>query len=227
VPAVRRRPDLLPGPGRKRRMMSETDAVTFLAVSREVFAPLYPYYAARFLEQSGLRAGRCLDVGCGGGDLGLAVVGQSACRAVLFDQSPVMIRAARERAATVGLSDRITVLAGDVHALPLGNGCIDLVVSRGSVMFWNDLPKAFAELYRVLAPGGLAICGGGLGPPEIREPIRREMARRDPRWRDGIPPPRPGTDPDRHAAALRVAGILDSTITREDTGHWIVFRKPV
>lgn len=206
-------------------MMSEADAAAFLAVSREVFAPLYPYYAARFLEQSGIRAGRCLDVGCGGGDLGLAVIGQSACRVLLFDRAPVMVRAARERAAAAGLSERVTVLTGDVHALPLAAGSIDLVVSRGSVMFWEDLPRAFAELYRVLAPGGMAICGGGLGSPEIREAICREMALRDARWRDGVPSPRPGTDPDRHAVALRVAGIPDWDITREETGHWIVLRK--
>jgi len=227
VPVVRHGTDLLPGPGRRRRMMSDADAVSFLAVSREVFAPLYPYYAARFLADWGRDHGRCLDIGCGGGDLGLAVLGQSACRCVLVDRAPVMVRAAREHAALVGLADRVTVLAGDVHALPLGDGCIDLVVSRGSLMFWEDLPRAFAELYRVLAPGGLAVCGGGLGPPEIREGICREMALRDARWRNGVPAPRPGTDPDRHAGALRAAGIPDWDITREDTGHWIVLRKPV
>jgi len=46
LPVMRHGTDLLPGPGRRRRMMSEADAVSFLAVSREVFAPLYPYYAA-------------------------------------------------------------------------------------------------------------------------------------------------------------------------------------
>jgi SAM-dependent methyltransferase len=206
-------------------MMSEAEAATFLAVSREVFAPLYPYYAARFLKQSGVTCGCCLDVGCGGGDLGLAVVGQSACAAVLLDRSPVMVRASRERAVAAGLTDRVAVLAGDVQALPLRDGGIDLIVSRGSLMFWDDLPRAFGELYRVLAPGGTAICGGGLGPPEIREAIRRAMARRDPRWRNGIPPPRPGTDPDRHARALRAAGIVDYDIIREDTGHWVVIHK--
>ena len=207
-------------------MKSEAEVASFLEVSREVFAPLYPYYAAQFLELAGRNQGCCLDIGCGGGDLGIAVAGQSAFGLVLVDREPVMVRAARQRAEAAGLAGRATVTVGDVHALPLGEGRVDLVVSRGSLMFWEDLPRAFGELYRVLAPGGLAICGGGLGPPEIRETIRLAMAERDPRWCDGIPPPRPGTDPDRHAKALADAGITDYAITREDTGHWIVIRKP-
>lgn len=207
-------------------MMSKADVASFLAVSREVFAPLYPYYAAQFLELAGRRRGRCLDIGCGGGDLGIAVAGQSAYGLVLVDREPAMIRAARERAEAAGLGGRARVTVGDVHALPLRAGCVDLIVSRGSLMFWDDLPRAFAELHRVLAPGGLAICGGGLGPPDIRESIRQAMAERDPRWRDGIPAPRPGTDPDRHVKALAAAGITDYAITREDTGHWVVIRRP-
>lgn len=202
-------------------MKTETDVATFLAISREVFAPIYPYYAARFLEQTGIRTGVCLDLGCGGGDLGLAVAGQSDLRAVLYDKSDGMLRGAGENAANRGLADRCALVAGDVHALPFADGFADLVVSRGSLMFWDDLPRAFAEVGRVLAPGGRAILGGGLGPPEVRETICKEMARRDPRWSQGIPPPRPGTDPDRHAVALRAAGIDHFTITREDTGHWI------
>jgi ubiquinone/menaquinone biosynthesis C-methylase UbiE len=206
-------------------MMSESDIAGFLAISREVFAPLYPYYAAMFLERSGLADGRCLDVGCGGGALGLAVAERCPCRLVLLDQAPAMLRAAAASAAERGLAHRAWTLAGDVQALPLGDASLDLVVSRGSVMFWQDLPRAFAEIDRVLAPGGRAYLGGGLGPPETRRAICREMAKRDARWsEDAPPPPRPGTDPDRHARALHAAGIADFTITREDTGHWIEIR---
>ena len=202
--------------------MSETDAAGFLAISREVFAPVYPYYAARFVEDSGIRTGRCLDLGCGNGSLGLAVAERSKLSLILLDRSPVMIRAAGEHAAERGLADRTVAVTGDVQALPLTDGCVDLVVSRGSLMFWQDLPRAFAAIYRVLSPRGRAYLGGGLGSPEMRRNICREMAKRDARWTpDSPPPPRPGTDPDRHAAALRSAGITTFFITREDAGHWI------
>lgn len=205
--------------------MTDGDAAGFLAVSREVFAPLYPYYAKQFVEQSGIGAGRCLDLGCGGGALGLAVAALGDFRLVLLDRLPAMLRAAAANLAEQGLAGRAYVLAGDVQALPLADACADLIVSRGSVMFWEDLPRAFAEVDRVLAPGGRAYLGGGLGSPEMRRAICRAMAARDSRWRaDSPPPPRPGTDPERHAKALRAAGITDFTITREDTGHWIELR---
>lgn len=206
-------------------MKEQADIDAFLAISREVFAPLYPFYAERFLARSGIVAGRCLDLGCGPGALGLAVAEASRCRLVLLDREPAMLRAAAGQTAERGLADRVGLLLGDVHALPLANDSVDLIVSRGSLMFWDDLPRAFAEVDRVLAPAGRAYLGGGLGPPELRQAICREMAKRDARWRAGTPPaPRPGTDSDSHVRALAVAGIVDFTVTREDTGHWIEIR---
>lgn len=207
-------------------MGTDGDAERFLAISREVFAPLYPYYAARFLAASGTARGLCLDAGAGGGLLGLAVAEASRCRVLLADRSPAMLQAAAEETARRGLSGRVTVLGADVQALPLIESCVDLVVSRGSVMFWDDLPRAFDEIRRVLAPGGRAYIGGGLGPPAMRRAICREMAGRDARWgEDAPPPPRPGTDPETQAAALRAAGIHDFAIEPDDAGHWIVFGK--
>lgn len=202
--------------------MTQDAAVGFLTISREVFAPLYPYYAGRFLKHSGIRHGRCLDLGCGNGSLGLAVADRSELSVILLDQSPVMARAAGEHAAERGLSHRTATVTADVHDLPLADGCADLIVSRGSLMFWQGLPLAFASVYRVLSPHGRAYLGGGLGSPELRRQICQEMAKRDARWTaDSPPPPKPGTDPDRHAAALREAGITTFFITREDAGHWI------
>jgi SAM-dependent methyltransferase len=118
---------------------------------------------------------------------------------------------------------RALVLAGDACALPLADASADLIVSRGSVMFWKDLPRAFAEVRRALAPHGRAYLGGGLGTPQMRETICRQMASRHPRWASGSPPPpRPGTDPETHEKALRAAGVTAYRIEREDAGHWIV-----
>ena len=199
------------------------DVEGFLAIAREVFAPLYPYYADKFLLESGRTRGVCLDIGCGGGDLGLAVAGRSEMRAVLLDHAPAMLKAAAHCARERGLARRALVLAGDACALPLADASADLIVSRGSVMFWKDLPRAFAEVRRALAPHGRAYLGGGLGTPQMREAICRQMASRDPRWASGSPPPpRPGIDPGAHEKALRAAGVTDYRIEREDTGHWIV-----
>jgi len=202
-----------------------SEVETFLDISREVFAPLYPYYAQHFLAESGIANGLCLDLGCGGGQLGLSVAAASDCFAVLLDQSPAMLRAAAGHARDQGLAERAMPLAADVHALPFQDASIALVVSRGSIMFWQDLPRAFVEIRRVLSPGGRAFLGGGLGPPAMQEAICRQMASRDPRWARGCPSPRPGTEPETHARLLRAAGIKRFAIAREDAGHWIQFGK--
>jgi hypothetical protein len=50
-----------------------------------------------------------------------------------------------------------------------------LVVSRGSLWFWDDQVKGPQEIYRVLKPGGVAFVGGGLGrytPPGMRDRLK-------------------------------------------------------
>jgi hypothetical protein len=56
---------------------------------------------------------------------------------------------------------------------------MDLIVSRGSIFFWKDLPMAFKEIHCVLAPDGWAYVGGGFGSQKIKESIIREMSTRN------------------------------------------------
>ena len=51
---------------------------------------------------------------------------------------------------------------------------MDLVVSRGSIWFWDNPGKALKEIYRILKPGGKAYIGGGKGSPENREGSRKQ-----------------------------------------------------
>jgi SAM-dependent methyltransferase len=53
---------------------------------------------------------------------------------------------------------------------------VDLVVSRGSVFFWDDPAQGIREAHRVLRPGGWAMIGGGLGSG-YPEWARREFMR--------------------------------------------------
>jgi SAM-dependent methyltransferase len=47
--------------------------------------------------------------------------------------------------------------------MPFPDNSVDLVVSRGSIFFWNDPVQGLKEVYRVLRPGGKAYIGGGAG----------------------------------------------------------------
>jgi ubiquinone/menaquinone biosynthesis C-methylase UbiE len=111
----------------------------------------------RTVERAGVRPGeRVLDVGCGPGVLTLLAkerVGQAG-EAHGIDPSPEMIALAQTKAAKTGLAARFQI--GAVQELPFPDGRFDVVLS--SLMLHHvpdDLKgKAFAEIARVLRPGG-------------------------------------------------------------------------
>lgn len=59
-------------------------------------------------------------------------------------------------------------VAGDAEQLPLADGCVDLVFSSMALQWCYRLPRLFAELRRVLAPGGRALVST-LGPGTLHE----------------------------------------------------------
>jgi ubiquinone/menaquinone biosynthesis C-methylase UbiE len=93
---------------------------------------------------------------------------------------------ALRKAGESGLDRRTAAVCGHAEDLPLAEDSVDLVVSRGSIFFWEDRPAGLREVHRVLRPGGRAMIGGGLGSTyplwARREFIRRrrECVRR---WR--------------------------------------------
>jgi len=98
-----------------------------------------------------------LDVGCGAGtDLLLAArrVGPHG-RAIGVDMTEAMRRRAAAGAATHGLAN-VDVRDGDATALPVDDQSIDVVISNGVLNLVPDKPRAFAEIARVLKPGGRA-----------------------------------------------------------------------
>ena len=96
--------------------------------------------------------------------MGLSVLKAApGLRGVLLDKNPEAVSIAERRAAEWGLRDRTVAVVGDVQQIPLADGSIDLAVSRGSLPFWENLEQAFSEILRVLAPGGMAYLGGGMG----------------------------------------------------------------
>lgn len=98
-----------------------------------------------------------LDVGCGAGtDLLLAArrVGPRG-RAIGVDMTDAMRRRAAAGAETCGLVN-VDVRDGDATALPVDDQSIDVVISNGVLNLVPDKPRAFAEIARVLKPGGRA-----------------------------------------------------------------------
>lgn len=111
----------------------------------------------RMLELAGPVADkRVLDLGCGVGDLTLALVQEGAI-VTAVDLSPGMVEVARCRVATfLSVSEDPGFVAAAAEDLPFASDSFDLIVGR-FILHHLDLELAAVELTRVLAPGGVAV----------------------------------------------------------------------
>ena len=92
------------------------------------------------------RPGRVLEVGCGPGEVAARVQEELGAEVVALDISPRMVELARER----GVSAQV----GDVQELPFEDEAFDLAVAAWMLYHVPDVPRALAEVARVLRPGG-------------------------------------------------------------------------
>lgn len=72
----------------------------------------------------------------------------------IFDD---MLAKARETIAAAHLENLVAIERADVHEMPYADECADFIISRSTIHHWADPVKAFQEIYRLLAPGGVAI----------------------------------------------------------------------
>ncbi len=147
------------------------DARQYDEYTKTSFARIYPILATQILARTGVTQGICLDAGCGPAPLSIALTLQSNLRVIAMDSSPIMQPMIALNVQASHFDSRIFPLLGDVHNIPVQDATIDLVVSRGSYHFWDDLPWALKEIYRVVKPGGVAYIGGGYGSNEVRAKV--------------------------------------------------------
>lgn len=116
------------------------------------------------------------DIGCGAGmDLLLAAhaVGPTG-RAIGVDMTEVMAERARAGARALSL-EHVHVRLGDAMDLPIDTGTVDAVISNGVLNLTPDKRHAFAEVFRILAPGGDFLYGDIIVGSELSESIRRNI----------------------------------------------------
>jgi ubiquinone/menaquinone biosynthesis C-methylase UbiE len=154
-------------------------AYEFDEIANGPFFPIYSIIAQQIKEKAKINTGKCLDIGCGGGHLGLSMAQITNMNIILFDKLKDALKIASKRAHNWGIAGRTTTLLGDVLNIPIEDESIDLCISRGSVWFWDDQKKGFEEIYRVLMNGGMAYIGGGFGNKELKEVVDRKMKLRD------------------------------------------------
>jgi SAM-dependent methyltransferase len=136
---------------------------------------------ARVLEGSDIRGCRVLDIGAGLGAIDqLLVAVHGAGSVVGIDVDPALLAQMDQRIARAGLADRIASRRVEPGPLPFDAGSFDVVFSKDSIVQIPDKAALYAEVHRVLRPGGRFIAsdwlrgGSGAYSPEMMEFFRLE-----------------------------------------------------
>lgn len=96
-----------------------------------------------------------LDLGSGAGNdafVARALVGESG-RVIGVDMTPEMVYRARANAERLGATN-VEFRLGEIEALPVADASVDVIVSNCVLNLVPEKDKAFAEMFRVLQPGG-------------------------------------------------------------------------
>jgi ubiquinone/menaquinone biosynthesis C-methylase UbiE len=105
------------------------------------------------------RFGRSLEIGSGTGYFTLNLLRAGVIEhATCSDISPGMLSTLAANAERLGLDVRTQ--EADAERLPFADESFDLVFGHAVLHHIPDLPRAFAEFHRVLAPGGTVLFAG-------------------------------------------------------------------
>ncbi len=126
-------------------------------------SPGGPSEVDRIVENVSLDGLKGLDIGCGSCGVTMhLIVKHNAAHITGFDIEGPVIEAALLRAARHKLSDRLTFVQGSPGQLPFGDESFDFVFSKDAILHVPDKPALFAEIWRVLKPGGCFVASDWL-----------------------------------------------------------------
>jgi phosphoethanolamine N-methyltransferase len=139
-------------------------------------SPGGPREVAELLRGVSLSGKSVLDIGCGLGAIDVLLVqSHGAARVVGIDIVRTLVDAARRRVGEAGLDDRIRIDCVEPGPLNFDDASFDVVFSKDSIIHVRDKAALYAEVLRVLEPGGTFVGSdwlrGGFGPysPQMKE----------------------------------------------------------
>ncbi|MBQ9030224.1 MAG: class I SAM-dependent methyltransferase [Parasporobacterium sp.] len=99
---------------------------------------------------------KAADLGCGGGrNAGELLKRYPDAHVTAVDYSHLSVEKARDYNKEMITEGRCRVLQGDVSELDLPEETFDLATAFETIYFWPGLERCFAQVYKILKPGGL------------------------------------------------------------------------
>jgi SAM-dependent methyltransferase len=122
---------------------------------------------------------RVLDVGCGIGGPSRYLAKSFGCRVSGLDLTPEFCRVATMLAQRTGLADKVDYRVGNALAMPFADASFDVLWSQNVAMNIAERDRLYAEIHRVLRPGGRyafsdVVAGGDGAAPHFPVPWARE-----------------------------------------------------
>jgi SAM-dependent methyltransferase len=133
----------------------------------------YPYVVQDVLAFTKPQKGFWVDLGAGKGQVAIPLIEATGNPVVMVDPKRESMAEGLKIARENGIEDRLFAVVGVAEDMPLLDNSVDLLVSRGSIFFWDDPVKGLKEVYRVLRPGGKAYVGGGAGSGYPKWAVKR------------------------------------------------------
>ncbi len=154
---------------------------------------------------------RAVDLGCGAGrNAGELLKKYAQAHVTAVDYSALSVGKTKEYNREMIRAGRCDVIQGNVSELKLPDAAFDLATAFETVYFWPGLEKCFAEVARVLKPGGLfLICNESDG----RDAAGTKF--------EGIIEGMKCYTPEQITEALKTAGFSEASNDHHPSKPWI------
>jgi len=131
-----------------------TDALQFIW-GEGFLSPGGPEEVAEMVAGIDMTGKRVLDVGSGLGGVDILLATEHGVGQIVgIDVEPQLVEAARDLISAKGLTERVTFQLVEPGLLPFANANFDVVFSKDAMVHIEDKAALYAEVLRVLKPGG-------------------------------------------------------------------------
>jgi phosphoethanolamine N-methyltransferase len=118
-------------------------------------SPGGPQEVAEIVRGLDLRDALVLDIGCGTGGPAIVLARDMGARLVCVEVEPQLIERARRLADDARMVDQVEFRLVEPGLLPFHSKTFDIVFSKDSLIHVEDKRAMYAEIFRVLKPGGV------------------------------------------------------------------------